>query len=96
VTGPAGLAPVFKDYFAGLDEQFFATRPDDIVYDCFGCSRDHPRGLRVRCFKQHFKDLRTGVPGELSDAKIASGLREALQVGAQNTVNLTGRLFGAR
>jgi hypothetical protein len=30
----------------------------------------------------------------LSDARIAAGLKEALQVGTQNTVNLTGRLDG--
>ena len=30
----------------------------------------------------------------LSDGKIASGLKEALQVGAQNTVNLTGKTDG--
>ena len=30
----------------------------------------------------------------LSDGKIASGLKEALQVGTQNTVNLTGKTDG--
>ncbi|MGH8056204.1 MAG: DUF4197 family protein, partial [Candidatus Entotheonellia bacterium] len=33
------------------------------------------------------------APG-LSDARVASGLKEALQVGTQNTVSLTGRPDG--
>lgn len=32
--------------------------------------------------------------GGLSDAKIASGLKEALKVGTENTVNLTGKVDG--
>ena len=35
-----------------------------------------------------------GQQGELSDAKIGSGLKEALKVGAENTVNLTGKTDG--
>jgi hypothetical protein len=40
------------------------------------------------------RGLGLGRPGGLSDAKIASGLKEALQIGTQNAVNLTGRLDG--
>lgn len=35
-----------------------------------------------------------GIGAGLSDAKIGSGLKEALQVGTENTVNLTGRENG--
>src|SRR5579864_5705672 len=40
------------------------------------------------------KHLGLGTQGELSDSKIASGLKQALQVGAENTVKLTGRPDG--
>lgn len=40
------------------------------------------------------RGLGLGWPGGLNDAKIASGLKEALQIGTQNAVNLTGRLDG--
>lgn len=40
------------------------------------------------------RGLGLGRPGGLNDAKIASGLKEALQIGTQNAVNLTGRLDG--
>ncbi|HSB06744.1 MAG TPA: DUF4197 domain-containing protein [Thermodesulfobacteriota bacterium] len=42
-----------------------------------------------------FKGLGSmGQPGGLSDAKIGSGLKEALKVGTENTVNLTGKNDG--
>ncbi len=41
-----------------------------------------------------FKGLGVGQQSGLSDAKIGSGLKEALKVGTENTVNLTGRLDG--
>jgi len=41
-----------------------------------------------------FKGLGLGQQSELSDVKIGSGLKEALKVGTENTVNLTGRLDG--
>jgi len=40
------------------------------------------------------KHLGLGTQGELSDSKIASGLKQALQVGAENAVKLTGRPDG--
>lgn len=40
------------------------------------------------------RGLGLGWPGGLNDGKIASGLKEALQIGTQNAVNLTGRLDG--
>jgi hypothetical protein len=46
-------------------------------------------------FDQIFKGLGIGTKeAGLSDAKIASGLKEALKVGTENTVNLTGRMDG--
>ncbi len=43
-----------------------------------------------------FKGLKgtVGQQSELSDVKIGSGLKEALKVGTENTVNLTGRIDG--
>jgi hypothetical protein len=44
-----------------------------------------------------FKGLGVGQQGgqeELSDAKIGSGLKEALKMGTENTVNLTGKADG--
>lgn len=41
-----------------------------------------------------FRGLGVGQPGGLSDVKIGSGLKEALQVGTENAVNLTGRPDG--
>lgn len=40
------------------------------------------------------KHLGLGTQSELSDSKIASGLKQALQVGAENAVKLTGRPDG--
>jgi len=40
------------------------------------------------------KGLRIGRPKGLSEAKIGSGLKEALKIGTGNAVNLTGRLDG--
>jgi hypothetical protein len=47
-------------------------------------------------FDQIFKGFGFGSKegGGLSEAKIASGLKDALKVGTENTVNLTGRLDG--
>ena len=41
-----------------------------------------------------FKGLGGGSSSSLSDAKIGSGLKEALQVGTEKTVNLTGTIDG--
>lgn len=40
------------------------------------------------------KDLGSGNQSELSDSKVASGLKEALQIGADNAVKLTGKTDG--
>ncbi len=41
-----------------------------------------------------FKGLGIGEKGGPSDAKIGSGLKEALQIGTENAVNLTGKTDG--
>jgi hypothetical protein len=41
-----------------------------------------------------FKGLGVGSQGGLSDVKIGSGLKEALKVGTENTVKLTGKTDG--
>ena len=41
-----------------------------------------------------FKSLGLGQQSGLSDAKIGSGLKEALKIGTENTVNLTGKTDG--
>jgi len=41
-----------------------------------------------------FKGLGIGQKSGLTDAKIGSGLKEALKVGTENTVNLTGKTDG--
>ena len=41
-----------------------------------------------------FKGLGVGQQSGLSDAKIGSGLKEALQIGTENAVNLTGKTDG--
>jgi uncharacterized protein DUF4197 len=43
---------------------------------------------------QLLKGLGIGQQGTLSDAKIGAGLKEALHVATENSVNLTGRLDG--
>jgi hypothetical protein len=45
-------------------------------------------------FDRIFKGLGIGQQSGLSDAKIGSGLKEALKIGTENTVNLTGRIDG--
>ena len=45
-------------------------------------------------FEQIFKGLSSGQRSGLSDVKIGSGLKEALQIGTENAVSLTGRTDG--
>lgn len=45
-------------------------------------------------FLKELKDLGIGKTSGLSDEKIVAGLKEALRVGTQNTVNLTGKMDG--
>lgn len=45
-------------------------------------------------FEQILKGLSSGQRSGLSDVKIGSGLKEALQIGTENAVSLTGRTDG--
>jgi hypothetical protein len=45
-------------------------------------------------FNEIFKRLGIGQKGGLTDVKIGSGLKEALKVGTENAVNLTGKTDG--
>lgn len=47
-----------------------------------------------RFLKDLGKDLGLVKPGALSEEKIVAGLKEALQVGTENTVNFTGKMDG--
>jgi hypothetical protein len=51
----------------------------------------HPASAQL---DQIFKRLGLGSQGRLSDVKIVSGLKEALKVGTENTVHLTGKIDG--
>ena len=47
-----------------------------------------------RFLKDLGKGLGIGKPADLSDEKVMAGLKEALHVGTENTVNLTGKMDG--
>jgi len=47
-----------------------------------------------RFLKDLTKDLGIGKPAALGDEKVVAGLKEALQVGTENTVKLTGKTDG--
>jgi hypothetical protein len=47
-----------------------------------------------RFLKDLSKDLGISKSGDLSDEKVVAGLKEALQVGTENTVKLTGKTDG--
>jgi hypothetical protein len=45
-------------------------------------------------FRRMLEGLGLGGRGQLGEARVASGLKDALRVGTENTVNLTGRTDG--
>jgi acyl-coenzyme A thioesterase PaaI-like protein len=47
LVAPEPLPGPFREHFAGLEEQYPASR----FGRCFGCGPAHPTGLRVRCFR---------------------------------------------
>jgi acyl-coenzyme A thioesterase PaaI-like protein len=81
-----GVPAVFQDYLAGLEEQPFARGPGDTFYKCFGCSPEHPSGLRVRCFKREDEVVAPliiaaryeGPPGAAHGGIVAAYLDEVL------------------
>lgn len=94
---PEPLPEVFRERLAGLPEQRFAARPDDVYTRCFGCGPAHPSGLRVRCFEAEagvvspiLIDRRyEGPPGVTHGGIVAAYLDEVL---AGAVVRATGRL----
>ena len=55
---------------------------------CLSCAAAHAQ------LEQLEKNLGLGNTSHLSDSKVASGLKEALKVGAENSVKLTGKTDG--
>ena len=51
MTDLSTIPESLRAYFASLEEQQHAPRPEDTYHHCFGCGPGHPAGLRVRCFK---------------------------------------------
>jgi len=94
---PEPLPEVFRERFAGLEEQYPAARAGDVYAGCFGCGQAHPSGLRVRCFKVEggvvspiLIDRRyEGPPGAAHGGIVAAYLDEVL---AGAVVRATGRL----
>ena len=94
---PEPLPEVFRERFAGLEEQCPAARAGDVYAGCFGCGQAHPSGLRVRCFKVEggvvspiLIDRRyEGPPGAAHGGIVAAYLDEVL---AGAVVRGTGRL----
>jgi len=94
---PEPLPEVFRERFAGLEEQCPAARAGDVYAGCFGCGQAHPSGLRVRCFKVEggvvspiLIDRRyEGPPGAAHGGIVAAYLDEVL---AGAVVRATGRL----
>jgi len=59
------------------------------------CGTAVPASAQLDQLLKGLGGLGSGVqPGGLPDAKVGAGLKEALQVGTENTVNLTGRTDG--
>ena len=53
-----------------------------------------PASAQFDRFLKDLKDLGLGKTSGLSDEKVVAGLKEALHVGTENTVNLTGKTDG--
>ena len=97
MTGPEPLPDVFRERFAGLEEQRYTSSAGDVFHRCFGCGPAHPIGLRVRCFKIDGGVLSPilvnrrfeGPPGTAHGGIVAAYLDEIL---AGAVVRATGRL----
>lgn len=97
MIGPEPLPEVFRERFAGLEEQRYTSSSEDVFHRCFGCGPAHPIGLRVRCFKTDggvvspvLVDRRfEGPPGTAHGGIVAAYLDEIF---AGAVVRATGRL----
>jgi acyl-coenzyme A thioesterase PaaI-like protein len=97
------LPEVFRDFFAGLEEQLWAQTPADSFHRCFGCGPAHPTGLHVRCFLTHdgvvspvlVPRVYEGPPGGVHGGIVAAYLDEILGgavLKATGKVAVTGEL----
>jgi acyl-coenzyme A thioesterase PaaI-like protein len=102
-VGEPALPQVFEAYFAGLEEEQWPSRPDNVFRHCFGCGPERRDGLRVRCFRtaqgvaspiliaRQFE----GPPGAAHGGIVAAYLDEVLGaavVRATGRIALTGEL----
>lgn len=104
MTEGAALPPAFGQFFAGLEEQRYADRPDGDRFDrCFGCGPGHPGGLHVRCFRTDdgvaspivIPRQYEGPPGIAHGGIVAAYLDEVLGaavVRATGRVSVTGEM----
>ena len=103
MSAGADVPDVFREFFAGLEEQRYTDRPVDAFHRCFGCGPAHPTGLRVRCFKTPdgvvspviVPRVYEGPPGAVHGGIVAAYLDEILGgavVRATGKVAVTGEL----
>jgi acyl-coenzyme A thioesterase PaaI-like protein len=103
MTATSDLPEVFRDYFAGLEEQREGATAADAFHRCFGCGPAHPTGLRVRCFNTPegvvspviVPGVYEGPPGAVHGGIVAAYLDEILGgavVHATGKVAVTGEL----
>lgn len=91
------LPDAFGREFRDLEEVRY-TGPGSTYHDCFGCSPQHPIGLRVRCFKTDsgvvapiiIPERFAGPPGVAHGGIVAGYLDEVL---AGTAVRHDGRLY---
>lgn len=97
MTVSESLPAMFRQRFAGLEEQHRVPGAADMYDRCFGCGPAHPTGLRVRCFRTEDGVLSPvliarqyeGPPGASHGGIVAAYLDEIL---AAAVVRGTGRV----
>jgi len=97
MIAPEPLPEVFRERFAGLEEQSHPSRFEDLYHRCFGCGPGHPTGLHIRCFKTDggvvspvlVERRWEGPPGAAHGGIVAAYLDEIL---AGAVVRATGRV----
>ncbi len=97
MIAPEPLPEVFRERFAGLEEQSHPSRVEDLYHRCFGCGPGHPTGLHIRCFKTDggvvspilVERRWEGPPGAAHGGIVAAYLDEIL---AGAVVRATGRV----
>ena len=97
MIAPEPLPEVYRERFAGLEEQSHHSRFEDLYHRCFGCGPGHPTGLHIRCFKTDggvvspvlVERRWEGPPGAAHGGIVAAYLDEIL---AGAVVRATGRV----